>query len=453
MSRSKSVLKILRSELEPSFGCTEPVAVGLATSIAYNAAKGSLPSWLHVQLTPVTVLDDITQESIERIVIDLDRFTYRNGLDVEIPGTGKRGSLVAAALGVFCNPNKRLSIFEDSETENLQRIEALLEADRVRLNILNRKASSIYIKAKVLTKRLNGFSNEGIAIIEDSHTNVTSVKRNGRVLYKKENRDHKELCKNMKILAATGLEEIIDTVKKLPEEYQDLIRKSMRMNLSAAKVGISKKPGLKVGYTLKRLRDEKILGNDMINHAIALTSAAVDTRMSGQIVPVMSCAGSGNQGLTATLPIMAVAERQGWNEDRVVRAVALSYLITCYCTSHLGYLSTLCGGAIKAGVGAAAGIAYYLGGELQQVDSAMKNMMESITGLICDGAKTSCAIKLTVVSGAAVESALLALNSVTTPSQSGINGKNLEETIQNIKRISESMTETNEAILEIISGK
>jgi len=449
MNKKKIILKILSNELTPSFGCTEPAAVGLATSIAYNATKEILPSWLQVRNTTETVLDNQTQENIEKIIVELDRFTYRNGLDADIPGTGRRGISVAAAQGVFCDPNKKLSIFEDSKAENVERIDRLLKAGKIKLRILDGRTSCIYIRARVLVKLPGRCSSEGIAIIQDAHTNVAFVQGNRRVLYRRE--EPLKSILDLKALLMVGLEEIIDVVKSLSKEDYDLVRKSVEMNLEAARVGIHNKPGLQIGSTLRRLVDEEVLGKDMINHAVALTSAAVDARMAGCIVPVMSCAGSGNQGLMATLPIVAVAERWGWDEERIVRAIALSYLITCYCTSHLGYLSTLCGGAIKAGVGAAAGIAHYLGGEVQQINSAMENMIEAVTGIICDGAKTSCAIKLAIVSGAVVESALLALSGIVVPFQSGIKGKNLEETIKNVRKISDSMTKTDETILGIMS--
>lgn len=453
-SRRSSIIRVLRSELVPSFGCTEPVAVGLATSIAYNAIQENLPSWLETQWTAKTRLEEVTQRDIERIVVDLDRFTYRNGLDVEIPGTGgKRGILTAAALGVFCDPNKKLSIFEDSSAEKAESMSELLKTNKVRLRVADtREVPSMYIRAEVQVKRANGSFSQGIAVIQYTHTNVAFIKKDHRFLYRRKCSDRNGLDDGMKALSKIQLKEIVDVAMNLPREDYDLVSRSIYMNLGAAEVGLRNKSGLKVGYTLQRLRDEETLGDDMIAHAVAITGAAVDARMSGEVVPVMSCGGSGNQGLVATLPIVAIAKEQGWDEKKVARAVALSYLITCYCTSHLGYLSTLCGGAVKAGVGATAGIVYYLGGKLHQINSAMKNLIECIAGILCDGAGRSCAMKLATISGAAVKSALLALNGVEVPSRKGIAGKNLEETMKNVKRISDGMNKVDEAVLEIISA-
>jgi L-cysteine desulfidase len=444
------ILRILRNELAPSFGCTEPVAVGLATSIAYNAAKGRLPSWLGGQ--PTQGLEQTLPKDVGKIVVSLDPFTYRNGTDVEIPGTGKRGIRVAASLGVLCDPNKKLSLFEDSNSDGAEWIKRMLDAGRVDITVVRTRTPPIYIRARVILKTSEGYSGEGVAIIRDAHANVTYVEGNGRILYRKRRADRGETCDDMRAMSMLELEDIVDAVNDLPKEEYDLVRKSVEMNSNAAKVGMDCEPGLKIGRTLKSLEAEKFLGQGIINHAIALASAAVDARMSGCVVQVMSCAGSGNQGLTATLPIVAVAQMRGWSEERLTKSVALSFLITCYCTSFLGYLSTLCGGAMKAGVGASAGIAYYMGGNLRQVYSAMKNMIESIAGIICDGAKTSCAMKVAVISGAAVESAFLAMKAASVPYESGIKGNSLKETMKNLKKISDAMTEVDKVVLEIISS-
>ncbi|MGA3296604.1 MAG: L-serine ammonia-lyase, iron-sulfur-dependent, subunit alpha [Candidatus Bathyarchaeia archaeon] len=454
MSRRNVALKVLRNELVPSFGCTEPVAVGLATSIAYHASNGLGPSWLPIRPVVKIAANETKIDDIRRIVVNLDRFTYRNGLGVDIPGIERMGIVAAAASGVFCDPNKMLSLFEDLGHENAKKIDKLIETGKVKINVVGGLATPcLYINAQVVTRATSGTWNRGIAIIRDSHTNVTFVGRNGRTLYRKSSSNHADRGKDMKRLSMISLTEMIDAAKSLPKDDFNLVLRAIEMNIAAAKVGTYKKTKLKIGHTLKKLRDEKILADDVNNRAIALTSAAVDARMSGCIVPVMSCAGSGNQGLAATLPIVAVAEKQGWDEKRIVRSVALSYIITCYCTSHLGYLSTFCGGADKAGIGATAGIVYYLGGNPRQINSAMRNMIQSVAGILCDGANTSCALKLAAISGAAVESALLALKGVSVPPQIGIKGKNLEEMVKNLRKLSDNMTEVDNVMLKIIGTR
>ncbi len=450
MSDRDVILRILRNELAPTFGCTEPVAVGLATSIAYNAAKGRLPSWLGGQ--PAQGLQEKLPEDIEKIVVSLDAFTYRNGTDVEIPGTGKRGIAVAACLGVLCDPSKKLSLFEDSDPEYNSWIDRMLQANRVEVDVARIKTPPIYIKAHVFLKTREGHSSEGVSIIRNSHTNVTYVEGNGHILYRKKRMDRLENWEDMKAMSMLELADIVDVVNDLPKCEYDLVRGAVEINSNAAKVGLNCEAGLRIGHTLKTLEDEKFFGQGVINHAIALASAAVDARMSGCVVQVMSCAGSGNQGLTATLPIVAVAQLQGWSEEKLTKAVALSFLITCYCTSFLGYLSTLCGGAMKAGIGAAAGIVYFMGGDIEEMYSAMKNMIESFAGILCDGAKTSCAMKVAVISGAAVESAFLAMKAASVPYQSGIKGNSLKETMLNLKKISDAMTEVDKAVLEVIGS-
>jgi L-cysteine desulfidase len=167
----------------------------------------------------------------------------------------------------------------------------------------------------------------------------------------------------------------------------------------------------------------------------------------------MACAGSGNQGLVATLPIMAVAERVGWRNEELVEAIALSYLISCYSTYFSGYVSALCGLAIKAGLGATAGITYYLGGNVKQIGSAIKNMAGDVTGILCDGAKVGCAIKALTIAGATVQSAMLALKGVELSSRDGIVDKTPEETIKNIGKISKAMIKADKNIIKILNNK
>jgi L-cysteine desulfidase len=450
MSRRDVALKVLRNELVPSFGCTEPVAVGLATSLAYYASNGAAPSWLPVRPLVKTTVNEPKTGNLRKITVSLDHYTYRNALKVDIPGIGKSGVVAAAAAGVFCDPNKRLSIFEDLGREKARKIDKLIKAGRIKVSIEQRADPRLYITAQVLSRSTNGTWNRGIAIIRDAHTNVAFLGRNERTIYRHVSSNHANRTEDMKRFSKIRLPELIKIANTLSKDDFNLVLKAVEMNVAAANFGTFKRTKLKIGGTFLKLRDEKILADDVNNRAIALTSAAVDARMSGCVVPVMSCAGSGNQGLAATLPIVAAAQTQGWDEKRIVKAAALSYLITCYCTAHLGYLSTLCGGADKAGLGATAGIAYYLGGNHHQINSAMRNMIQSVAGILCNGANTSCSLKVAAISGAAVDSALLALRGITVPPQIGIKGENLGRILKNIKKISDNMAEVDKVMLKIM---
>jgi len=231
--------------------------------------------------------------------------------------------------------------------------------------------------------------------------------------------------------------------------------------------------GLGIGGTLRDLVNEGYLGDDLITSAQVMVASAADARMGGFAYPVMTCAGSGNQGIAASLPIIAVAQKNGYDvkgllakrrsgqlsgEDekklsRLVKALALSNIITCYLTYYTKYLSALCGGAIKAGLGATAGIAYLLTQSADKVEMAIQNMAGNITGLICDGGKEGCSLKLTTSASIAIQSALLAMRGIRVPSDNGIVGEKAEDTIRNIGRVCQVMTATDAEIVRIMADK
>jgi L-cysteine desulfidase len=219
--------------------------------------------------------------------------------------------------------------------------------------------------------------------------------------------------------------------------------------------------------------DKGYLGDDLITSAQIMVASAVDARMGGFDYPVMSCAGSGNQGVIASLPIIAVAQKGGYDikgllekrqsgqmsgEDekrfsKLAKALALSNLITCYVTYHTKYLSALCGCAVKAGIGATAGIAYFLTESADKVEMAIQNMVGDITGLLCDGAKEGCSLKLTTAASAAIQSALLAMKGIRVPLDNGIVAEKVEDTIRNLGRVCQSMTEADAEVVRIMADK
>jgi L-cysteine desulfidase len=251
-----------------------------------------------------------------------------------------------------------------------------------------------------------------------------------------------------------SLKRILELLDDLDSEDMAFLEESVRYNMRLTEYGLKYGPGLGVGKTLERLVRQRLIKKDMILAARMLTSAAADARMAGVKLPAMSSAGSGNHGLTAVLPIWAVKAFIECEEKSVLKAIGLSHIITAYVKAHTGRLSAVCGCSIAAGAGATAGVTYLLGGNIQHIAGAITNLTEDLAGIICDGAKASCALKLATAAGTAVQAALFSLQGVNVQSIDGIIGTSWEQTTQNIGTISTvGMIETDRTILKIMLGK
>jgi L-cysteine desulfidase len=299
-----------------------------------------------------------------------------------------------------------------------------------------------------------------VATIEQVHDNIVSL-----------NLDGTPLTEHPLLSSATGggdrlsdledwlktlrLQDLIDLLDDLDEDDLAFVEQGVNVNLRLAEYGLKHGPGLGIGLGLKRLVREGLLQSDMILEGRALTSAAADARMSGAKLPAMSSAGSGNHGLTAILPIWAVKEFVTLEDDhRALEAVALSHLVTAYITAHTGRLSAICGCAVAAGAGATAGVTYLIGGNHQHIAGAIKNLVGDLAGIICDGAKASCSLKLATAAGTAIQAALFSLHGVNIQPTDGIIGISPEGTMKNIGTLScEGMIETDRTILRIMLEK
>jgi len=473
-------------EIKPALGCTEPVAVGYSTSLAYNSILGKVPYWLRGKI-PVKYVTDINKEDIEikGIEVSLDRGTFKNALAVGIPrARGQKGIAIAAAMGVFCFPEakgREMALFETFQPEDSEEVKALAEKVDIKLIEEWEKREGIEITASVMVKhkRLPKRVMTGTAKIEKVHSNVTLIDASdslGRVTgihlegKQEERRKNLDMENRLKVMS---IAELVAEVEELPEDAVVKVIELMKMNIAISEAGLDRARGLGVGTALRDLVSENYLGDDLVTSAQIMVASAADARMSGFDQPVMSCAGSGNQGIMASLPVIAVAQKNGydvkkllmkrksgqlsWDDkkkiSRLVKALALSSIITCYVTYHTRYLSALCGCAVKAGLGATAGIAYLLTGSVDSVGMAIQNMAGTITGLICDGGKEGCSLKLAASASTAVQSALLATKSIRVPSDNGIVAEKVEDTIHNIGRICQAMVMTDVEIVRIMADK
>jgi L-cysteine desulfidase len=319
----------------------------------------------------------------------------------------------------------------------------------------------------------------GTAKIERAHSNVTSIDAydslglvTGLPFQRKPDAQEEKPAVEDR-LKGMKISEIVAALETLPEDVTQKMLEMIEMNTAISEEGLRGTKGLGIGAALSDLVNGKYLSDDSITSAQIMVASAADTRMGGFDYPVMSCAGSGNQGITASLPIIAFAQKNGYDvkgllqkkrngqistEDekslsKLVKALALSNIITCYVTYHTKYLSALCGCAIKAGMGATAGIAYLLTESADKVEMAIQNMAGSIPGLICDGGKEGCSLKLIAIASVAIQSALLAMKGIRVPSDNGIVAEKVEDTIQNIGRICQAMLATDAEITHIMVDK
>ncbi len=429
-----SVQDILRMEVAPALGCTEPAA------IAYCAAAAA------------SVLPD---QAIEAIEVWVDGNIYKNGIAVSIPGApGLTGLDMAAALGAYGgDATRRLEVLDPIDEETVRQAKGLIKQNGVKVNLLENQ-TGLFIRATVR----NG-SSVGEAIIRDVHDNLVSLTLDGQpaataLRVSTEAEGDGELARLEEWLRTVTLETLLEMLDDLSEDDFAFLQESITLNLRLAEYGLKHGPGLGVGKTFDRLAKQRLLKRDMILEARILASAASDARMAGVKLPAMSSAGSGNHGLTAVLPIYAVKNFIEYEQKTLLEAIAFSHLVTAYVKAHTGRLSAVCGCSIAAGAGAAAGVTYLLGGDIHHIAGSISNLIEDLAGVICDGAKGSCALKLATAAGTAVQAALFALQGVTVHSAEGIIGTSFQKTSQNIGALSrQGMIEADRTILKIMLEK
>jgi len=366
---------------------------------------------------------------------------FKNGLAVGIPGTDQVGLVIASALGlVSCHSARGLEVFSEVKPEDIKTAFDFIKAGKVKITIADTD-KKVLVDAAVY----KGAEAFGRAIIEDRHDQfVKLTSHRGELLA-----ISSEVCnaQNHHPLYDLSIGEILDIVERLPFEDLRFLLDGYAMNEEMANYGLSKPLGMKVGWTLEENTKKGLLSNDLMNRAMVLTAAASDARMSGASLPVMSSNGSGNNGLTAILPIVAYAKTHETSEDALARAAAITHLVNSVIKHNIGRLSALCGCGVAAGTGASVAITWLMGGSREQVTGAIQNMVANTTGMICDGAKVGCSLKLATSASAAVQSALLAVSGVIVPSGNGIIGKTADETIVNLGILSKNAMDTVDRVI------
>lgn len=418
---SNIYLELMKKEISPALGCTEPGAIGLAVAKSH----------------------EILGKDVDKVIVYLSRNMLKNAMGVGIPGTNRVGIETAVALAVLIGKSEYLlEVFRDVTTEDLIHAGKFVGEGRIQVEMADTD-EKLYIRAVCISG-----DDRAETIIQTSHTNIVMVIHNGTKIYLQ-----KEECAHVSESShsySLNVADIFKYINETPVSELEFLQEAVDMNLTIAREGLRDRYGLCVGkMEMESLVVQKNAG--MEQEAVALTAAAADARMAGCSLPVMSTTGSGNQGITATVPVAVAAEHLGKSKEEMLRAVALSQLITIHIKSHIGKLSALCGCAIAAGIGAACGITYLEGGQLVHVENAIRNMVADISGLICDGAKYGCALKIATSVSSAFRCAALAVHNVTASGNDGIVDGDAEQTILNLAALgNKGMLDTDKLILNMM---
>ena len=421
----EQIIALIKREVVPASGCTEPIAVALCVAKA-TETLGCHP---------------------ENIKVFLSANILKNAMGVGIPGTDMIGLPIAVALGALIGKSEyQLEVLKDSNPEAVEAGKKMIESQCIDIALKENIEEKLYIEA-VCTHG----NDSATAIISGGHTNFVYISRNQDVLL--DNRTPASAEAQAAHVELT-LRKVFDFATTAPLEEIEFILEARRLNKNAAERSFQGKYGHELGRMLRNSQTERnIMGNNTFTHILSYTSAACDARMAGAMIPVMSNSGSGNQGIAATLPVVVYAEDNHNSEEELTRALILSHLTAIYIKQSLGRLSALCG-CVVAATGSSCGITYLMGGGYQQVMYAVQNMIATLTGMICDGAKPSCALKLTSGVSTAVMSAIMAMEQKCVTAVEGIIEENVNQSIRNLTKIgSEGMNETDKLVLDIMTHK
>ena len=378
-SERKQIIDLVRREVIPAIGCTEPIAVALCVAKAVETL-GTKP---------------------ENIKVFLSANILKNAMGVGIPGTGMIGLPIAVALGAIIGKSEyQLEVLKDSTPEAVKLGKQYINEKRVCISLKEGIAEKLYIEVLCEAE-----GKVATAIIAGGHTTFIYIARGEEILLDKqlvgtEEQDEKSLDLNLK--------KVYDFALTVPLEEIRFILETARLNKAAAESSFQGDYGHALGKVLRGRYEHQIMGDSVFSHILSYTSAACDARMAGAMIPVMSNSGSGNQGISATLPVLIFAEENGKSEEELIRALMLSHLTVIYIKQSLGRLSALCG-CVVAATGSSCGITWLMGGNYEQVAYAVQNMIANLTGMICDGAKPSCSLKVTTGVSTAVLSAVMAM--------------------------------------------
>lgn len=422
----QQIIELIHQQVVPAIGCTEPMAVALCVAKA-TELLGKLP---------------------ERIELRLSANILKNAMGVGIPGTGMIGLPIAVALGALIGRSELgLEVLRDCDKKAVERGKAYIEENRIFISLEQEDKDKLFINALCTAD-----GHEAEARIKTSHTHFVYLRKDEEVLNDNDKgNDHENEHESQE--PQLTLRKVYDFATETDIEELRFILEAKRLNEAAAASGLKENYGHQLGKTMCSPLGKGIMGESIFSKVLSATSCACDARMAGAMVPVMSNSGSGNQGICATMPVVVFAEENHNTEEELIRALIISNLTAIYIKQSLGTLSALCG-CVVASTGSSCGITYLMGGNFEQISYSVKNMIANLTGMICDGAKPSCALKLTSGVSTAVMSAMLAMQHRYVTSQEGIIDEDVDKSIHNLTNIGKyGMDETDRFVLDIMTHK
>lgn len=421
----KQIIALIKKEVVPAIGCTEPIAVALCVAKA-KEVLGEIPTTVEVLLSANML---------------------KNAMGVGIPSTNRTGLPIAIALGVVVGKSEYgLQVLKESTSSKVDEAVQFLESSNVNVALKGGNVDKLYIEVIVKSSR-----HTASVIIEKEHTRFTHIERDGVNIPISKEADNTLDSVNVENEVELSFRLIYDFALTTPIEEIEFIEEAAKLNKAAAEISFKENYGHGLGRMLNS--HQEMIGSTLLSRTLSYTSAACDARMAGAMIPVMSNSGSGNQGISATLPVVIFAEENNIPRDKFIRALILSHLTVIYIKQNLGRLSALCG-CVVAATGSSCGITYMMGGSYEQITYAVQNMVANITGMICDGAKPSCSLKVTTGASTALLSAMMAIDNKCVSCLEGIIDKDVDQTIKNLTRIgSEGMSKTDELVLDIMVNK
>ncbi len=424
-------IQLLKDEVKPALGCTEPIAVALAVAKSTEELRklGEKPA---------------------KIIVDVSANILKNAIGVGIPGTNKQGLYIASALGAICGDSSLgLEVLQKVDDNFVELAEQMVCEGRVEIRLAS-APEKLYIKANCWSTH-----HSSTCTIVDCHDRIVEVTADCKCVFAVDEESNVSSTEEESEVRthAFSVESIYKFATEARLEDIEFILGTVDLNNAIAQEGLSNPYGLQVGRTIMKRKHVSLMGDSVLTYAMSLTAAATDARMGGCVMPAMSNSGSGNQGIMATLPVYAVADRLKSEKEKLVRALVISHLVAIHIKTYLGKLSALCG-CVIASAGSSCGIVYLQGGGYKEITYAIKNMIGNITGMVCDGAKAGCALKVSSATSSAIQSAILAIDDVCVSSNDGIIENDIEKSILNLAEIGTvGMQRTDEIMLQIMLNK
>lgn len=420
------IIEAMNDGLVIATGCTEPVAIAFAGAMARSHTQGD----------------------VKKIKLSASANIIKNAFVVGIPGTDMTGLQSAVAIGAACNnPQEKLALLDAVQPEQVAQAKEWVSSGIIEIEKADVEFK-LYIKAAVMTEQ-----DEATVEIVGSHTNISKIVKNGKMIYNGNCNTDPSGAKEEKAVPDFNLKDVYDFCMTASLEELAPIKIAIELNSKISQEGMTNDYGLRVGKTIQSGVHKNYMADDLTNYAMMMTAAGSDARMAGVSLSVMSNSGSGNQGIAATIPVYSVWQRIGQDQEQLIRACALSNLVTIYIKKKFGVLSALCG-AVVAGSGSACGITYLMGGNFEQMEIAIHNVLGNVAGMLCDGAKSSCALKISSCTNAAMQASMLAMNHLRIQSNEGIVERLSENTIDNFALLGNEGSEAlDRLVLDMIINK